>query len=166
MFLLAGNRSGYDRLCQQQLRELGALPRDTVSANTAVWLFCLAPGVAADYNDLVSLMERTVQSASQADRANYLLNTLGAILYRAGRYQEAVDRLDAGLAARKTEGLPHDWAFLALAHHRLGNTVEARRWRDKLKAFTAPADAPTFEFWNNLEIPVLLKEIEAIPVSP
>ena len=63
-----------------------------------------------------------------------MLNTLGAALYRAGRFEEAVHRLNESLQARHGEGLLQGFAFLAIAHHRLGHHDEAKRWLDKLVA--------------------------------
>jgi tetratricopeptide (TPR) repeat protein len=166
MLLLAGDRDAYERLCQEKLRQQGRFPSEAAAANGVVWLFCLAPGATADYRDLVSLMEKTVQAASQAERVAYLSNTLGAILYRAGRYREALERLTEGQAATKVDPAPQDLAFLALVHERLGNAAEARRWRDRLRAYPTPGDAPSNAFWNNLEIPVLLKEVESVVAGP
>ena len=53
------------------------------------------------------------------------LNTLGAILYRAGRFQEAVQRLGEAMKANKEGGVT-DWLFLAMAHHHLKHTEESR----------------------------------------
>ncbi len=65
---------------------------------------------------------------------HWYVNQLGAALYRAGRFEEAVKRLteatqlDAG--AYRTNML-YTWFFLAMAHHRLGHAEEARHWLDK-----------------------------------
>jgi hypothetical protein len=48
------------------------------------------------------------------------LSTLGAAQYRVGRYKEAVETLSRGLVT--AEGR----AFLAMAHHRLGNKAKAQ----------------------------------------
>jgi tetratricopeptide (TPR) repeat protein len=50
---------------------------------------------------------------------------LGAALYRAGRYDEAIVSFD-----KAAKGYPlraDDWSFLAMAHHRRGHSDEARR---------------------------------------
>jgi WD40 repeat protein len=49
---------------------------------------------------------------------------LGAALYRAGRYREAIETL--GAAERPDAGSPAILAFRAMAHHRLGQHDEAR----------------------------------------
>jgi tetratricopeptide (TPR) repeat protein len=62
------------------------------------------------------------------------LNTLGAALYRAGRIDEAIARLEESVKASGGVGVPQDWAFLAMAHHKKGNDDEARRWLEKLRS--------------------------------
>jgi hypothetical protein len=88
------------------------------------------------------------------------LNTLGAALYRAGRSQEAIFRLEEGIRKRGGESLPQDWVFLAMAHHQLGHDTEARRWLDRLRAHR-PNENPR-AFWKELEIRLLRREAEAV----
>jgi WD40 repeat protein/serine/threonine protein kinase len=57
------------------------------------------------------------------DRQEYRLG-LGAALYRAGRYREALETL--GKAHRPDTGSPATLAFLATAHHQLGQHERAR----------------------------------------
>ena len=66
------------------------------------------------------------------------LNTLGAALYRAGRFEEAVRQLDRSVEAHGAGGTPFDALFLAMAHHRLGRVEQARDW---LRRGTAAARA-------------------------
>jgi hypothetical protein len=69
------------------------------------------------------------------------LNTLGAALHRAGRFQEAISRLEEGIRKRDGTSLPQDWAFLSMAHQRLGHRREARRWLDRLWTYR-PSENP------------------------
>jgi hypothetical protein len=61
-----------------------------------------------------------------------------------------------------------DWAFLAMAHHRLGHRAEARRWLDRLREYR-PSKDPA-RLWDELEIRVLRSEAETVildaPVLP
>ena len=96
------------------------------------------------------------------------MTTLGAALYRAGRYDQAIGRLEEAIRARGGVGLPGDWAFLALAHHRLGHRDLARRWLDRLREHR-PSEDPA-RYWDELEIRLLRGEAEAVvlddPVFP
>jgi tetratricopeptide (TPR) repeat protein len=63
---------------------------------------------------------------------------LGAALFRAGQFEEAVDQLtelpntweQAGQYIDRIS-LPYAWFFLAMAHQQLGNEEEAIIWFDK-----------------------------------
>jgi tetratricopeptide (TPR) repeat protein len=78
------------------------------------------------------------------DRQEYRIG-LGVALYRAGRYREAIATL-AG-ADRLDEDPPARLAFLALAHHRIGQQDQARADRARLRGIPgrlheAGAEAP------------------------
>ena len=91
-----------------------------------------------------------------------VLNTLGAVLYRAGRFEDAIHRLEEGIRLRKGESLPREWAFLSMAHGRLGHHDEARRWLDRFRSYQPNADPNNF--WNALEIRLLRNEADAVVV--
>src|SRR5581483_4667981 len=57
-------------------------------------------------------------------------NTLGVAHYRAGRYREAVEVLRANLAGQEDWALDFDLYFLAMSHHRLGETARGRDYYD------------------------------------
>ena len=61
----------------------------------------LAPNAADDPGRPVALTERAVATDP---RNRYYLNTLGAALYRAGRFEEAVRRLGESVAVRPSPG--------------------------------------------------------------
>jgi tetratricopeptide (TPR) repeat protein len=89
-------------------------------------------------------------------------------MYRAGRYDEAIRRLEEAIQVRGGEGGPAVWAFLAMAHHRLGQRAEARGWLDRLREHR-PSEDPA-QFWDELEVRLLRSEAEAVilydPVFP
>ena len=121
--------------------------------------------------DWPDLRSETLSAANKA----FPLATLGAALYRAGRFQEAIRSLEGGqvwLEAR---------AFLAMSHARMGHRNEARRWLDRIPdgpAGQAPAmeddlrrvawDLSTY-FWE-LRLRLLRREAEALilfdPIFP
>jgi Flp pilus assembly protein TadD len=115
----------------------------------------------------VRLAEIAVQSATGTNKAN-ILNTLGADLYRAGRFDEAIRRLEEGIQLRSGESVAQDWTSLAMAHFRLGHRDEARRWLDQFRN-RAPSGDPA-RFWDERGIRLLHSEAEALvfydPVFP
>jgi tetratricopeptide (TPR) repeat protein len=132
---------------------------DPGMANMVAWNCCLAPDAVDDPEAPVQLAEIAVKGASWPDKAN-VLNTLGATLYRAGRFDGAIRRLEEGIQVRNGTSVPMDWPFLAMAHFRLGHRDEARRWLDR---FQDPSpDADPDQFWSELEIRLLRSEAEAL----
>jgi tetratricopeptide (TPR) repeat protein len=130
----ANARVSYRRLCEETIGPVADKLSQSVDhvsaleANNTAWLACLAPDGLADYTPALQLSQSAVERAGPDERANHL-NTLGAVQYRAGRNKEAI------VSLRQAETLqadPFNWAFLALAHARLGNQTEAKTWRDKL----------------------------------
>jgi hypothetical protein len=115
-----------------------------------------------EYKSLVTLAERAVTESLNQQQRMISLNTLGVILYRAGRYQEAIDRLDERVAVGEALGAPVDWVFLAMAHHRLGHKAEANRWLDKFRAWKVPDLRSSKDLWNELEILLFAREVEAL----
>ena len=50
----------------------------------------------------------------------------GALLYRSGRFREAIERINEGIAAGDGDVSFEDIAFLAMAYHQSGNAAKAR----------------------------------------
>jgi tetratricopeptide (TPR) repeat protein len=146
-----------------QFRETSSPP---IAANVA-WYGALTRDGAGDPEGLVRLAEFAVKRLPSTEKAS-ALNTLGAALYRAGRSEDAIRRLEEGGRLRKGADEPLDWPFLAMAHHRLGHREEARRWLDRLHNRQASTDPN--KFWEEMEFRLLRSEAEALilydPVFP
>lgn len=93
----------------------------------------------------------------------YFSNALGGILLRAGRLDEAIARINEGIAAAKDVEIPSDWTYLALAHARSGKLVEARQMLERLRD-SRPDSSATF--WDLQEVTLLRSEAEALSVVP
>jgi len=89
-----------------------------------------------------------------------VLNTLGALLYRAGRHTEALDRLTEGIAASKGNGTDADWIFLAMVEHRLGHQAEAKSWLGRV-GVAGPVSEGRLS-WDSLEVELLRHEAEEL----
>src|SRR5439155_26126944 len=119
---------------------------------------------------------------SDPQRPEYL-NGLGALLYRAGRYDEALRRLQeaAGVPqhafwnvdGRGAGGRVYNALFQAMAYARLGHTAETRgslgqavQWFEEFQRQSEPAggDAPAvpLPWWQKLEFQLLRREAEAL----
>jgi WD40 repeat protein len=119
--LAAGGQRSYRRIGRRMLDRFHA-SRDAASAAVAATLVLEPlPKVAA--TQLVELQQRVL---NRQPRSSDHLALLGAALYRAERYADAVKHLDQAVALTRGD---MGWMnlFLALAHHRLGHVEEARR---------------------------------------
>jgi WD40 repeat protein/tetratricopeptide (TPR) repeat protein/tRNA A-37 threonylcarbamoyl transferase component Bud32 len=158
--LAAGDRAGLRRANDRLLARFGAAT-DPELCNSVAWSCALAADAVADPEVPVRLAELAVKGAPE-DMKPLILNTLGAALYRAGRFDEAIRRLEEGIRRRGGASEPQDWAFLALAHHRLGRREQALPWLERLRNFR-PVQSPN-QFWSALEIRLFKDEAEAVIV--
>jgi tetratricopeptide (TPR) repeat protein len=140
---------------------------DPNSLNNAAWYCIYASDAVADLAVPVQMAEKALADYPHKQK-RFALNTLGAALYRAGRGDEALARLDESVKASGGIGVPQDWAFLAMAHHRKGNDDEARRWLEKVRSHKPDAKAGFSP--DSVELRILLREAEALlrktPAAP
>ena len=119
-----------------------------------------SPRASDDHREVpVRLAEFAVNGAPDASSKGNCLNTLGAALYRAGRFEDAIHRLEEGIRLRGGTELPQDRVFLAMAHHRLGHRDLARRYLESLRRRQESTDPE--RFWEELEIRLLASEAES-----
>jgi WD40 repeat protein len=155
VLLAQGDADAYRRLCARLLARPLAQRRESWEEPTAR-ICVLGAGGAADVTDLVRLAQQVL---AKAPGNEFALLTLGLAHYRAGQWDRALARLEESAAAAP-ENAWRTWPVLALVHHRLGHTAEARRWLERaaerhkewarLRAepaggFALPADWPEFE---------------------
>jgi len=162
--LEAGDLGGSRRAAVDILSGIGkTIGEDlTVSYDTAknaAWYLALVPAAMTDPDALVRLADSAVSSPFASKRVE-ALDALGAAQYRAGRFEEAIRRLDESIQTRGDGGVPQEFAFLALGHHRLGHRDEAKRWLEKLAAHQ-PKEGSDFS-WKDVEIRILRREAESL----
>jgi tetratricopeptide (TPR) repeat protein len=158
--VIPGNKAGVRRACEDLLKRLGNTT-DPVQANAVAWSCVLAPDAVADFKAPVRLAEAALAAHPGRGKARSdVLKNLGAALYRAGRFEEAIRRLDESIQIRGDGGDPRAFAFLALAHHRLGHRDEAERWLDKLVA-SRPKQGFDFST-DDMEVRILHREAESL----
>ena len=163
--MVLGERARYREVCAGILAEFRSTENADV-ANQAAWTCVLAPGATEDLAQLVRLAETAVAGKPIY---NYL-NTLGIALYRADQLDLSIQRLNEAIRAHGKEGTAADWLFLAMAHQRLGQADEARKWLDRAVRWidtTGQAksrdSAGSRQPWNQrLEIQLFRREAEAL----
>ncbi|MDG3002391.1 serine/threonine-protein kinase [Paludisphaera mucosa] len=156
--LKAGDRAGYREACAAVLADQGPDPAVIWAALPAASLFALGPDGPGDFQTPIRWFEKrlAVKPEPSPILKQVFSNALGGLLLRAGRLDEAVARVEAGVAVRALE-IPTDWAYLALAHARQGDLDAAVRSFERLCA--AGAD-PSLTFWDLQELAILRGEAE------
>src|SRR5262249_50733027 len=118
----------------------------------------LAADAGVDPTRLVQLAEKGLAGSP---RSSFFLGILGSALYRAGKFDRAVGRLEEACKVHDKGGTAREWLFLAMAHQRLGNPKEAGSWLEKEKS--KPKDTAGSLPWNQrLEHELLRREAEKL----
>jgi tetratricopeptide (TPR) repeat protein len=130
----AGDLDGYKRACAAMIEHFGQSDKPEIGYWVA-WTAVLAPAAVADMTVPITLAE---MARTRDPQNSSFANTVGATLFRAGRFDEAVQRLSAVSTAWDSAGTKptmysaaYTRFFLAMAHHRLGHAEEGRQWFDK-----------------------------------
>jgi tetratricopeptide (TPR) repeat protein len=131
-----GNQAGYRAVCSGMLQRFG---------ERATWTCTLTLNSGADRDQIVKLAEKALAKSS---RDHWHVTQLGAALYRARRFEEALKQLTEATELSchpYRTNMQHTWYFLAMAHQRLGHADEARRWLEKAVQGTVEALKPPAE---------------------
>jgi tetratricopeptide (TPR) repeat protein len=106
LLLALGDQAGLRRACSDSLSRFDTTT-DPIDANNVAWSCLLGPDVVADREAPVRLAERAVSGATEIMKPRFLY-TLGAALCRAGRFEEAIRRLEERIQKRGGESEPED----------------------------------------------------------
>jgi tetratricopeptide (TPR) repeat protein len=130
-------------------------------ANEVAWWLSIPSVDVADRQTPVHLAEF---ACAKAPGSASCLNTLGLVLYRSARYEEAIQKIEQGVALKGGVLDPEDAYILALAHFRLGRREEAIRWLHHKAA------KRSMQLFSDLAQRILRQEAEAVvlydPVFP
>jgi tetratricopeptide (TPR) repeat protein len=131
VLLLRGDLDGYRRFCAEVLGRFH--PSADLRTSFLLARVCaLGPEAVPEAELPLRPTERTITGYANRTNTGFLLHTVGLILYRTGRFEEAVKAFQASLKAEP--GWPAqvlNRLGLALACHRLGQAGEALRWLDQ-----------------------------------
>jgi WD40 repeat protein/serine/threonine protein kinase/tetratricopeptide (TPR) repeat protein len=173
--------TGYRSACTAILERFGQTDDPDV-AHWAAWSCVLAPNAVKDWDRLVKLAETAARASPQqypviklADTAalaspqQYAI-TLGASLYRAGRFAKAVDGINEVIAAsakaqtgQATSSTAYTWFFLAMSYQRLGRDEDAGQSLDKArKQMEQETQVPGIAWDRRLTLQLLRKEAETL----
>ena len=167
--LADGQLDAYRRHCAEMLRYFGKKEKTAHRACKDVCRACtLVPDAVSDWPAALALAGRAVKMCPEEPA--YMI-TRGAVLYRAGRWEEALGPLKEGHHLLQDNQWPYcriedacGCAYLAMAHYRLGHREEARTWFDKMVRQTESAMEGQWTgkvsfYWNDrVEIKLLRPE--------
>jgi tetratricopeptide (TPR) repeat protein len=136
---------------------------DTDLANNVAWACARFPGAVDDWKQVKKLA--ALAAGPRGRRSMNGLNTLGAVLYRAGDYEGAISAIEEGIDLRGDGGVLEDWVFLAMARHKLGQKSaglwlrKAQKALEKLEEARKKADSVVP--MRDLEATLLVREAVA-----
>jgi serine/threonine protein kinase/tetratricopeptide (TPR) repeat protein len=172
----------YRQCCAAMLSQFGDSD-ESIVANYVAWTGSLAPDALKNYDRAVALAEKALNARPESRQ---FLNTLGAVLYRAGRHKQAIKRLTQLDRRRGAVDdivefyLPHTWDsratayhtspaytwyFMAMAYHKAGNAEQAREYLAKANAWThqsLTAEKNGFRWHRLATLELLRKEAEIV----
>ncbi len=154
----AGDRDGYRAACSA-IRRLIPPDADPALVLYFVGLVSRGPEGSADPSQVVLLAERAILRLPD-EEALPTQRYVGAALYRAGRFAEAIERLEMSCPPGGRGGRPWDCAFLAMAHHRLGHERQAGHFLERLCA-AQPGGGP-LRHLDELELELFRREAVAV----
>ncbi len=108
----------------EQLRQAVRMSPDFAEVhNSLAWLLATAPG---PLRKLGEALRHALRAVELAPDEHLNLNTLGVVLYRTGRFADAIEILEKSLKAGAGRLAAFDLFFLAMAHHRLNHLEQSR----------------------------------------
>ncbi len=140
------DEAGYRRVCRMLRDRHPAAIHERMVCATLADVLVLGADCVGDDGKAMGWVEPLPGSVApdspdrQASEREFLL-VLGEVLFRSGRYREAIDRIEQGIAIGGG-AFPEEAVFLAMAHFRLGDRMKARAlltvpWRDEPDTVTS-----------------------------
>jgi tetratricopeptide (TPR) repeat protein len=127
--LRSNDPAGYRKACSNLL---GISAGKQPSCLGVVWMSALVSSAVPDSSLVVPIAEKDV---ANNPKDHDCLLALGASLYRAGRFEDALRRINLAIEVHGKGGTAYDLLFLAMVQQRLGKTPEARDSLDRAVAW-------------------------------
>jgi tetratricopeptide (TPR) repeat protein len=162
-----GDKTGYRETCKA-LVDVPLNSANDLTKHAAIWTWCLAPAALEDMSLLVERAEEFV-ATNKLNRPHYALQTLGAVLYRAGQFDRAAEQLSASIAAypsdplRSFDTINYTRLLLAMTQWQQGRQDEARHLLAEVqRAIDLELQIQTIASHRRVTLEVLRREAEAL----
>ena len=154
-----GIQTGHSRHKQGEQAHSKSGKADAV--HFAAWSCALAPEAVEDYALAIRLARKACEETPNSQQ---YLNGLGAILMRAGEYEQASEQLKKALALSDDEKTSPSYTryFLAMTEHHLGNSETAQEHLTQANASAAQELAGSSAWNRKLTLELLRREAEAL----
>jgi WD40 repeat protein/Tfp pilus assembly protein PilF len=162
--LALGRQARYRGTCSELLKNFADSSEARAKDMTA-WTCALMNEAVVSWEPVLKLAEEGVREHPDQNH----LNTLGAVLHRAGAQTEAIDRLREAMAkSDDKQGTCWDLVFLAMAQHRLGLTDDARKSLDRALKAMDEKERAALSWDQRVQWDLLRREAEALirPAKP
>jgi hypothetical protein len=152
MHLVSGDGDGYRKACARMRRQF-AKANSPIAVFHIAWTCGAGPRAIDDPDQVARETEKAFQTYRASNPKGYLLDRigLGAILYRAGRFDAAAQHL---LREKEERVWWWPYPFLAMANHRLGHPEAAKVW---LRDGTAKLKLLEGGLWNRRDLAHLIQ---------
>jgi tetratricopeptide (TPR) repeat protein len=171
--LKAGDAAGYKgaRAGMAKRLPMGDPKMSHHDSNAAARAATLGPNATDDWTRTLAWTDHALARLAEIEKArpglmelirrerHRFLSTRGAVLYRAGRFAEAVKVLREAMNLHPDANEFNDWLFLALAEHRLGHADATQEAAVKARALERNAKAGPV--WDVAEVELLDAELDA-----
>jgi serine/threonine protein kinase len=155
--IYSGNADEYRELCAELLTRFGT-KNDYYSRSYVAWNCVLAPGSVQDFQPVLD-----IAAGLAKQYPTYKVNVLvhGAALYRSGQWKAAIERIHKSQQAPVADLFwPGQELFLAMAHMRLGQVEEARRWLGRVVKWEQ--EKQDAAWWARVLTEILRREAESL----
>ena len=159
-----GDQEGLDEACAESLDRVSG----TQNPDRAYWAARICV-LAAHLEDPALIRDLAKQRHEVESLYSDGYSILGAALVRLGQHQNAVERLQEALDARRGWKGPREWLWMGLAQWHLGQEREAEQWRlkavERLSCADSEGQASQADCWmpwyRRLEATHLLQRLES-----
>jgi WD40 repeat protein/tRNA A-37 threonylcarbamoyl transferase component Bud32/tetratricopeptide (TPR) repeat protein len=167
--LQLGDVKGYRDICTRLRKQFGGVD-DAEMAWLLVWLHAISEESGDDRDWMVEKMAKAV---ARQPKVYVLVHMHGIALYRAGKWKEALERLEEAAKLQQQEIAAE--LFQAMAHQRLGQKEEAARLLQRgvkrieelsLPTANSPSGWDERDWRSRVYLPLLRREAETLIEPP